>query len=128
MDQQAMKRRSAAPDQPGGERAKQTRKLGDEQKTFVVLMLAAFESYEDVAGAVRDHFGQTLDPRSIAYYDPECHKGRVCRSAGATCSAPIARASSMRCGAKTRRPARAVAWRRARRLARPRTAPATRRP
>lgn len=70
--------RPAAPAAPnaGGAREKRTRKLNDEQKTFVVLMLAAFESYADVADALRVHFGQTLEPLSVAYYDPECHKGR----------------------------------------------------
>jgi hypothetical protein len=77
MNNRSIDIRLAAPAVPnGGAREKQTRKLSDEQKTFVVLMLAAFESYADVADALRVHFGQTLEPLSIAYYDPECHKGR----------------------------------------------------
>jgi hypothetical protein len=48
-----------------------TRKLNDEQKTYVVKRLAAYDRPAAIAHDLLEVFGVTVSPQAIEHYDPE---------------------------------------------------------
>lgn len=48
-----------------------TRKLSNEQKTYVVRRLAAYDKPAAIAQSLKDVFGVTISPQAIEHYDPD---------------------------------------------------------
>lgn len=56
--------------------SKRRSKLTESEKTFVVQLLACFDTPSEVAAALRDEFGKELRPQSVEAYDPTKRAGR----------------------------------------------------
>lgn len=56
--------------------ARKGAKLGDEQKTYVVQQLAAYETPSDVAAQVKERWGIEISKQAVEAYDPTKWAGR----------------------------------------------------
>jgi len=65
-------------DEQKADAARSSRKLTDEQKTFVVQRLAGFDSVASTVKWLHEEYQVSISRHSVRYYDPTTYAGREC--------------------------------------------------
>jgi hypothetical protein len=65
-------------DEQKAEAARNSRKLTDEQKSFVVQQLAGFDSAASIIRRLREEYQVSITPTAVRYYDPTTYAGKGC--------------------------------------------------